>query len=244
MNILIIGATSAIAQAAAREWATRGESFVLVARDRVKLDTIRDDLIARGAGEVVILRENFLEHGASGPLCSKLEDLQLDLDVLFVACGMLPDAERAALDMEYLENTLRVNFIGILPYLEWAGRKFAQQRSGTIAVISSVAADRGRKGNYQYGAAKAGLDTYLSGLRNLLSKEGVHVLTIRPGFVDTPMTRSMKKGLLFSSPDRVGSDIVRAVARRSEILYSPWYWRWIMFVICAIPEKLFKRMTI
>ena len=107
-----------------------------------------------------------------------------------------------------------------------------------------MAGDRGRQSNYVYGASKAALDTFLSGLRARLAKHGVQVLTIKPGFVDTPMTASCKKNLLWSSPATIADGIVRALDDQCDVVYLPWFWRYIMLVICSVPERLFKRLSL
>jgi short-subunit dehydrogenase len=121
---------------------------------------------------------------------------------------------------------------------------FEKQKHGVITVISSVAGDRGRQSNYIYGSAKAGLSVYLDGLRNRLYSAGVAVVTIKPGFVDTPMTAHLKKGFLFASPEKVARDILRAIEKRKCVVYTPWFWRWIMFVIKSIPETIFRKLKL
>jgi short-subunit dehydrogenase len=122
--------------------------------------------------------------------------------------------------------------------------RFEAQRSGSIAVISSVAGDRGRQSNYVYGAAKGAVTLLLQGLRNRLSKSGVQVLTIKPGFVDTPMTAEFKKGALWAKPDDIAHGIVSAIDRRRDVVYLPGFWRLIMLIIRHIPEPIFKRMSL
>jgi short-subunit dehydrogenase len=120
----------------------------------------------------------------------------------------------------------------------------ATQGHGAIAVIGSVAGDRGRASNYVYGTAKAGLAAFTQGLRQRLSKSNVQVLLIKPGFVDTPMTQEFKKGFLWASPDQVAKDICRAVEKRKNVLYTPWFWALIMLIIQHIPESIFKRLKL
>src|SRR6516164_9862855 len=129
--------------------------------------------------------------------------------------------------MNVLRQSLDVNFLSAAELLEIAAAYFEPRRSGFIAAISSVAGDRGRQSNYTYGAAKAGLTAYLQGLRNRLWRAGVHVLTVNPGFVDTPMTRGRinPNSLLVATPERVARDIDRALRRRRDVLYTPWFWR-------------------
>ncbi|HXC65533.1 MAG TPA: SDR family NAD(P)-dependent oxidoreductase, partial [bacterium] len=122
--------------------------------------------------------------------------------------------------------------------------RFEAQGRGCLAVISSVAGDRGRQSNYVYGTAKATVTAFLSGLRNRLFRSGVQVLTIKPGMVDTPMTAALKKGPLFASADTVAAGIVRAVDKRRDVVYVPGYWRLVMGVIKALPEGVFKRLKL
>jgi decaprenylphospho-beta-D-erythro-pentofuranosid-2-ulose 2-reductase len=121
---------------------------------------------------------------------------------------------------------------------------FEQQKSGTLAVISSVAGDRGRQSNYVYGAAKGMVNIFAQGLRNRLFKSGVNVLTIKPGFVDTPMTAGFRKGFLWATPERVARDIVKAIAGRESEVYTPVFWRALMIPIRLLPEWLFKRLSL
>lgn len=215
MKILIIGATSAIAQGVARIYAERGASISLAGRDRSKLEIIAADLIARGATEVSV--------NAAAPEC----------DIALIAAGALS---------ENVRESIEVNFASVAENaLELARRA---KPGSVIAVITSVAGDRGRQSNFIYGSAKAGLDAFLSGLRNRFCKTGVHILTIKPGLVDTPMTAHLKKGPLYVSPDRAARGIVRAIESRADVAYVPWWWRIIMMVIRAIPEPIFKRMRL
>ena len=138
----------------------------------------------------------------------------------------------------------QINLVSVVSLLTLLANYFEKQGKGCIAVISSVAGDRGRQSNYIYGAAKGGLTIFLQGLRNRLSKAGVCVLTIKPGFVITPMTENFKKGFLWAQPQQVAKAIVSAIRRRKNVIYVPWFWRWIMLVIRNIPENVFKRMSL
>jgi decaprenylphospho-beta-D-erythro-pentofuranosid-2-ulose 2-reductase len=123
-------------------------------------------------------------------------------------------------------------------------KQLEQQGHGCIAVISSVAGDRGRQSNYVYGTAKGALSIFLQGLRNRLGKTGVQVLTIKPGFVDSPMTKDFDKGLLWVKPAMIAQGILRAIEKKKEVVYLPFFWRYIMLIIKMIPEKIFKRLTL
>ena len=243
-KILIIGATSAIAQEVARIYARRQSRLCLVARNQTKLRIVADDLRARGAQAVdVLARELALPDTHADIIEHALAFLQ-DIDVVLIAYGSLPDQAACEADAEQTMNELQVNFLSVAALLTQLANTLEQRGHGTLAVISSVAGDRGRQSNYVYGAAKGGLSIFLQGLRNRLAGKGVQVLTIKPGFVDTPMTAEFKKGPLWASARKVATDIVRAIDRRRDVAYVPWFWQGIMLVIKAIPERIFKRLKL
>jgi NAD(P)-dependent dehydrogenase (short-subunit alcohol dehydrogenase family) len=139
---------------------------------------------------------------------------------------------------------LHTDLVSPASLLTAAAARLEASGGGTLVALSSVAGDRGRQSNYPYGAAKGGLSVFLQGLRNRLARRGVHVLTVKLGFVDTPMTEALPKNPLYAQPDVVARNVLRAVARRRDLVYVPAFWRWIMLVIRAIPERLFKRMSL
>ena len=143
-----------------------------------------------------------------------------------------------------MTKELETNFVSVVSLLTYMANYFSAKKSGTIAVISSVAGDRGRQSNYVYGAAKGALTLVLQGLRNRLFSDGVQVLTIKPGFVDTPMTADIKKNFLFVKPKLVAEQIVIAVKKKKDVVYVPWFWRYIMLIIKIIPEFIFKRLSL
>lgn len=239
-----MGATSAIAQAAGRRFAEAGDRLFLVGRDMKKLDIVADDLRVRGATQLRTLAADLND-------CSRHEDIIRNatqelggLDTVLIAHGTLPDQQACEQSYEHAERELRTNFLSDVSLLTVIANQFERNRRGIIAVISSVAGDRGRQSNYVYGAAKGGLSIFLQGLRNRLHKAGVRVLTIKPGFVDTPMTRAFKKGALWSTPEVVGDGIYRAIARGRDVVYLPWFWRAIMAAIKATPERIFCRLSL
>jgi hypothetical protein len=164
------------------------------------------------------------------------------LDQALIAHGSLSaqaacETSTAMLHEEFMTNALSVMALALA-----LARHFTAQGHGVIAAISSVAGERGRQSNYLYGASKAAVSTFLSGLRQQLYAKGVRVVTIKPGFVDTPMTAAFKKGMLWATPARVARDIVRAMDRGTPVLYTPWFWRPIMALVRCVPENLFRRM--
>jgi decaprenylphospho-beta-D-erythro-pentofuranosid-2-ulose 2-reductase len=244
-NILIVGASSAIAIACARIWVEAQARFFLVARDPEKLAQVAADLQARGATEVVAhpLEMNDLEaHEAM--LSSAFAHLG-KLDICLIAYGTLPDQGACQLDTGLALREFANNGLSAIALLTRLANRMERQGSGHVAVISSVAGDRGRPSNYLYGSAKAALSTFCEGLRARLFKAGVHLLTVKPGFVDTPMTQGLKlpKALL-SSPDRVAADICSAIDKRRTSIYTPWFWFALMLVVRNIPGALFRRLSL
>jgi decaprenylphospho-beta-D-erythro-pentofuranosid-2-ulose 2-reductase len=244
-QVLILGATSAIAQAVACEYAERGARLFLVARDAQRLDTIADDLQVRGAISVETLVADLTNYDRHSEIVAAATDALSDLDTVIVAHGVLPDqaeCQQSAADAAY---AMDVNFLSVVGLLTPLANWLEVRKRGSIAVITSVAGDRGRQSNYVYGAAKAGLDAFLQGLRNRLYKAGVHVVTVKPGFVDTPMTAHIKdRGALWAQPEDIASGILRAIDKQQDVVYLPRYWRLIMLIIRSIPEKLFKRLSL
>jgi decaprenylphospho-beta-D-erythro-pentofuranosid-2-ulose 2-reductase len=166
------------------------------------------------------------------------------LDVALLAHGELPDQGRCQDEPDEAARALELNLVATVALLTLLAREFEAQRSGTIAVISSVAGDRGRKSNYLYGAGKAGISVFLQGLRQRLHPAGVQVVTLKPGFVDTPMTAHLPRNPLTSSPRRAGRAIYRAIESRRDVAYIPWFWRPVMALIRALPESVFKRLRL
>lgn len=242
-NIIFIGASSGIAEAVARRYAEQGSRIFLVARNSLKLQALSTDLIARGAREV---KTFVMDANDSGLLPKMLESAWNAfgiIDVVLIAHGTLPDQRRAETDIPYAVAEFRTNAESVINCLAGFAVRFEPQKKGVIAVIGSVAGDRGRASNYLYGAAKASIDAYASGLRSRLFKSGVHVLTVKPGFVATTMTAKLKlPERLTASPEFVAQDIQRAILKRRDILYTPRFWALIMLIIRWMPSAIFKRM--
>ena len=244
-KVLILGATSAIAQALCGNLARRGYSLILTGRNAGELELIANDLRIRLQGESVVEpfdALDFAHHPAFIDRC--IEHADGDLAGAILCYGYLTEQAGTESDFEQARRTIDVNFTSAVSVLNLLASYFETRNRGFIAAISSVAGDRGRASNYTYGAAKAGLSAYLQGLRGRLQKAGVRVLTIKPGFVDTPMTKGLldPNSLLVASPDRVARDIDRAIHRGKDVLYTPWFWRGVMFVLRGMPEWLFKRL--
>ena len=241
-NILVAGATSAIAEQCCRIWAARGDSLFLVGRDAKKLEAIAADLRVRSGAKVHVKTLDLNETGAHAALFDEAAAAMGRIDMLFVAHGTLTDQARAQTDWAYAEREMATNFTSVASLTTHAANRFEAAKAGTIAVISSVAGDRGRPSNYVYGTSKAATSAWLSGMRARLHAAGVAVVTIKPGFVDTPMTAHLKKGTLFASPEKAARIIVRAIDKRKPVAYVPGFWRPILFVLRHVPERIFMRL--
>lgn len=243
-KIVIVGACSAIAEATARKLAERGDALFLAARNSKRLQTVAEDLKVRGAADVgcfVMDANDFKTHES---MLDSATSAMGGLDTVLIAHGSLPDQCACQNSVDLTLSEIRTNALSVVSLLTHVANRFEGQRAGTIAVISSVAGDRGRQSNYVYGSAKAMVAVFLSGLRQRLAKSGVSVLTIKPGFVDTPMTAGFKKGFLWAKPDDIATGIVRAMDRKKDICYLPGFWRWIMWIIKSLPESTFKRLPL
>ncbi len=243
-KILILGATSAIAQATARLFAAEGASFCLVGRGMARLEIVAQDLTTRGAANAACLAADLGDTAGHLELVRQADALLGGLDLALIAYGTLGDQKAGQADFAVAQRELNTNFISVASLLTHLANLMEARRQGSIAVISSVAGDRGRQSNYIYGAAKGGLTIFLGGLRNRLAPAGVGVMTVKPGFVDTHMTASFAKGLLWVGPEVVAACIHRGVNQGRDVVHAPWFWRYVMLIIRAIPERFFKRLKL
>ncbi len=243
-KVLVLGATSSIAIAACRTLAERGANLYLVGRNQEKLSVIAADFKTRGAASVATSVLDLDDTARHPALLSDAVRALGGLDLALIAHGVLGDQSAAEENFAVAEAILHTNFISAVSLCTWLANYFVQQRSGTLAVISSVAGDRGRKSNYIYGASKGALNVFLDGLRNRVDREGVNVLTIKPGPTLTPMTQHMPGSGKFATPQKVAADILSAVEKRKDIVYTPGIWAIIMFVIRSIPERIFKKLNL
>lgn len=244
MNVLILGATSPIARAVAQEYASRGHDLYLTARQADRAQEIAADLALRhnvralaGAFDALALDDHaaFVEGVVAelGPI-----------DVALVAFGDMGDQATSQDDIQAARAVIDTNYTGAVSICEALAAHMLPRKTGSILGISSVAGDRGRQSNYIYGSAKGAFTLYLQGLRNRLHPEGVHVLTAKLGFVDTPMTYGLETPIPIASPEAVGRALYTAQQRHTDVLYYPRFWAGIMGVIKAIPERVFKRLTL
>jgi decaprenylphospho-beta-D-erythro-pentofuranosid-2-ulose 2-reductase len=244
LNVLIFGVTSAIAEATARRYAARGARLFLVARDATRLAVIAADLRTRGAVAVGEATLDINHIDAHADVLDRAWAMLESVDVVLIAQGTLPDQHACEQSVNTALAEFATNGTSTIALMTALAPRMEAQGRGVLAVISSVAGDRGRESNYLYGAAKAAVSAFASGLRQRLSKLGVNVLTIKPGFVDTPMTRDFRKGALWATPDAVARGIVHAADRGRSVVYLPWFWWPIMLIIRSIPEFIFKRLKL
>lgn len=243
--VLVLGATSSMAHAVGGALAERGYRLLLAARDEEELWRCAADLRIRHGGEVETVAFDALDLDDHPGFLATVEDRTAGrLGGVVSAVGMLGDHDRAASDARHAVEVLRTNFVGVASALTELASLLVKRRGGFIIGITSVAGDRGRQSNFVYGSAKGGLALWLQGLRNRLWPEGVRVITVKPGFVDTEMTFGLPGLFLVADPDAAGKAIVRALDRRRDVIYVPAFWRYIMWVIRAIPEPVFKRLRL
>ena len=242
-SVLILGATSAIARATAAAFAARGDALYLASRDEDELRRIAADLRLRYGVEIC---HGYFDAEATGTHEAFFKTVVTEmpnLSGIVLAFGYLGD-QHAARDFKSGANIIASNFTGAASILSHCANHLESLHYGFIIGISSVAGDRGRQSNYVYGAAKGALSLYLQGLRNRLYPIGVRVVTIKPGFVDTAMTFGLPGMFLVASPQSIGKRIVRALDKSADVVYLPWFWRYIMLIIKLIPERVFKRMKL
>jgi short-subunit dehydrogenase len=239
-RIVILGAASAMAEAAARLWAAQGARIALVGRNGARLDAIAADLKARGAAEAATLETDCATADAASELAA-LANRFGGLDIVLLAYGVLGDQATLERDPAAVADLMRVNFTSAAAWSLAAANLFEAQKSGALVVIGSVAGDRGRQSNYVYGASKAGLGVLVQGLAHRLARSGARAVLIKPGFVDTPMTAAYPKGPLWAKAGDLGAIIVAAAEKGGPVVYAPWFWRFIMLIIRCVPAGIFHK---
>ncbi len=240
---IILGATSSMARALARQLAEKGNRVIVAGRDMDDLKALATDLVARGAEAAEAVKFDATDTASFAPLLKKAELEPGELNVA-VFVGYMPDQSEVDADPALIEKIALANYVGPARLLTEITPLLEARAGGTIVGVSSVAGDRGRIGNYVYGSSKAGFSTYLAGLRNRLTRAGGHVVTVKPGFTDTSMTWGIKGMFLVASPDKVAGDILKAVEKKKNVIYTPGFWWLIMTIIKLVPERIFKKLSI
>lgn len=239
-NILILGATSDMAVAIARQLAIEGYSITLAARSMERLTAMEGDLRVRSKAMVSSVFFDALDFESHQRFYDGLAEKP---DIVICVFGMLGDQGEAQRSWEQARKIIDTNYTGAVSILNVVANDFERRKSGVIVGISSVAGERGRQSNYIYGSAKAAFTAYLSGLRNRLYHHGVHVVTVKPGFVRTKMIENISTpAILTASPKKVAERISRAIRNKSNTIYVLSVWRLVMFIIKLIPESVFKRL--
>lgn len=240
---IILGATSSMARALARKLAENGHSLFLAGRDMPEIKRLAADCALRGAPIAEPVKFDARDAKTFAPILAKLAKQEGMINAA-VFVGSMPDQSDIDEDPTLVAGTIMDSFTGPAQFLQSLAPMLETRGGGTIVGVGSVAGDRGRVGNYVYGAAKAGFHTYLSGLRNRMTRAGGHVVTVKPGFVDTAMTWGIEGMFLVAPPEKVADDILRAVEKRKNVIYTPFFWRYIMLIIRSIPEAIFKKLSI
>lgn len=239
---IILGATSSMARAFARAVADQGATVLLAGRDMDDLRATTSDLTARGA-TAEALRFDARDAATFAPIIDRARKEPGQINAA-VFVGSMPDQSEIDADPALIDGTVMDSFTGPARFLQMLAPEIEARGCGDIIGVGSVAGDRGRVGNYVYGAAKAGFATYLSGLRNRLNRSGGHVMTVKPGFVDTAMTWGIEGMFLVASPEGVARNLLKGLKKRRNVLYTPFFWRYIMLIIRMVPEPIFKKLSI
>lgn len=247
-TVVILGGTSAVAMAYARDAAHKGEQVILVGRNQAKLSENLLDIQARGSEKALI---HTLDLGDAQKVTQGWQTIIQSVDKIdrvLIAYGVLGNQEESQNDTAKCLIELETNFISAALWSEEAFRFFRKMGRGQLTVIGSVAGDRGRQSNYHYGAAKGGLDIFLQGMMHRAAKlkeAKVGVTLIKPGFIDTPMTDHIEKGgPLWASPEKIARIIRKSERRGKRIVYAPWFWRYILMIIRYVPFFIFKRSSL
>lgn len=243
-KVMIFGACSAIVSETAKLLAKSGAELCLFDLSLKRLEIVKDDILSYYKTTIHI-NEFSVEDIDKFPEYFKLAIEQMgSIDTVIIGYGTLPKQLEIQNDIKSIQNEININFSSIALLSTLAVEIFEQQELGTLAVISSVAGDRARKSNYIYGTAKGAVSLYLQGLRNRTSSKNINIITIKPGFVDTPMTKDVDKNILFSKPIDIAKGIVKSIDNKSDIVYLPSFWRLVMFIIKHIPERIFKKLSL
>ncbi len=240
MKFLIVGANSDVAKELSKLLALKGNELILLSKNLEELDFQKRDIETRYGGKVTVEQFDLFD-------VEKFEEIfekYIDVDCLIYTAGYLGDNQKAMESVDEAEKIIKVNYLNGVLFINMFALEFEKRKAGIIVGFSSVAGDRGKSSNFMYGSAKAGFSIYFQGLRNRLYKSGVKVITIKPGFIKTKMTENMElPPLLTATPEKVAKDVYKSIFKGKDIVYTKWFWRYIMFLIGLIPEKIFKKLS-
>ncbi len=238
-TVLLLGATSDMAVAIARKMAEKGNNIQLAARNSNRLQALQSDISVRYNVACTIHEFDATDFASHAFF---YQSLSVKPDITICVFGYMSDNITAGKDWQEASKMINSNYTGAVSILNIIAEEYAAKKSGTIVGISSVAGERGRQSNYIYGSAKAGFTAYLSGLRNKLYHDNVHVVTVLPGFVNTKMTAELNlPPLLTASTEQVADAVEKAIRKNQNVVYVKWFWKWIMKIIKSVPENMFKK---
>lgn len=241
-TVLILGATSDIGIAIAQKFAEEKNSVQLACRYPSSIANLASDIRIRYQQDCEVYAFDAMDFKSHQQFYKELSPKP---DIVVCVFGYMTENEKAVENFEETIKTINTNYTGAVSILNIIGQDFSERKSGAIAGISSVAGERGRQSNYIYGSSKAGFTAYLSGLRNSLYKNNIHVLTVLPGFVYTKMTEHLDlPKLLTAQPSEVATAVYEGIRKKKNVIYVKWFWRWIMYIIKATPESIFKRKNL
>lgn len=243
MNVLIIGASSGVGRETAHLFSRKGHNLICASQDKEELRFLTSDLHIRYGGEATAVPTDLSDTDSVRKMLKSVYERYDILDCAIVTAGDMPPNQTPYWDENSLIHTTATNYIGIALVLNEVSRRMVEQHKGTIICLSSVAGDRGRERNFIYGASKSALTTYLEGLRMKTFRDGVRVVTIIPGYIDTPMSYGKVSGLLTASPQYAAKKIFSLLSNKKNVIYIPSVWRYIMFVLKSVPTLIFKRMS-
>ncbi len=245
-SIVIIGATSSIAEHCARLWVTEPVRLLLIGRNQNKLNIISHDLKVRSpSSEIEIIVNELISVEAIKEIMTCVSSLSQHIDTVLIAHGVLPDQEHCQSEIIACRESLEINALSPVLILEAFANIMHAKNGGNIAIIGSVAGDRGRRSNYIYGAAKGMIEKYVQGMQHRFANTDLHISLIKPGPTDTPMTMHLKSSKLkFANVDLVAKEIVSGIEKNKRIIYTPKKWKYLMLIIKSIPFFIFKNMNI
>lgn len=246
-RLIVLGATSAIAEATCRLLAAEGAAFALVGRGQDRLESIAADLKVRGAGLAACVTQDLAEATDAAAVLARCAEKLGGVDGVLIFYGVLGDQKTAETDLAAAKALLDVNFTSAALWAIAAANHLEAQGAGTLLAVSSVAGDRGRRSNFVYGAAKGGLSVLMQGIAHRFGAKpgGPRAVNLKLGFVDTPMTAHVPKGgPLWATPDMIAPIIAGALDRGGPVVYAPWFWRWIMLAIRMTPQVIFNRVNL
>lgn len=241
-TVLILGGNSDVGKSLAVAFSKLGSNLILSSRKERQLDSFKSDLVIRYNIKCTIEIFDVLDFDSH---YSFYNNLKVQPDVVITCIGYLDDLSVSKKNFETSLKTIQTNYTGLVSILNIISNNFEKKTHGIIVGISSVAGDRGRGSNYIYGSSKSAFTSYLSGLRNRLHTSGVRVITVKPGFIKSKMTNHLKlPKMLTASPDQISLDIIKSIKRKKNVVYTQWFWMWIMWVIQCIPERVFKKLSL